>query len=103
MIGLDTDTLLRLTWCWPKASGRWLLPTSQAKPAQWKALQSVHDEAAFAVEDRQTVARAVELFEGSGACGSSDCLVVARHARHGCELTATVDRGLRKLPGVQLM
>ncbi len=31
------------------------------------------------------------------------CLVVAKHARLGCDFAATFDRGLRKLPGVKLL
>ncbi|MBL8331433.1 MAG: hypothetical protein JNJ71_21535 [Rubrivivax sp.] len=38
-----------------------------------------------------------------GSCGFADCLVVAKHARQGCEFTATFDRGMRKLPGVKLL
>jgi hypothetical protein len=30
-------------------------------------------------------------------------LVVAKHARHSCDFTATFDQGMRKLPGVKLL
>jgi predicted nucleic acid-binding protein len=29
--------------------------------------------------------------------------VAARHAAHGCDVTATFDRRMRKLPGVQVL
>ena len=74
----------------------------QDKAAQLMALRSVLGEIAFAFEDRNAVARAVTLFEGS-ACGFSDCLVAAKHAQHGCEFTATFDRAMRKLPNVRIL
>jgi predicted nucleic-acid-binding protein len=60
------------------------------------------EETALAFEDREGVAAALGLFE-SGSCGFADCLVVANHARQGCEFTATFERGLRKLPAVQVL
>ena len=59
-------------------------------------------ETAFAFEDREAVAAARTPFE-AGSCGFADCLVVAKHARQGCDFTATFDRGLRKLPGVKVL
>jgi predicted nucleic-acid-binding protein len=75
---------------------------SQDKAAQLMALRSLLDEVAFAFEDRDAVVRAVTLFEQS-ACGFSDCLVAAKHARHGCEFTATFDRAMRNLPGIKVL
>ena len=46
--------------------------------------------------------QAVEMFEHS-ELGFSDCLVAAKHARRGCDFTATFDRGMRKLPGVRVI
>lgn len=60
------------------------------------------DETAFAFEDRDAVADAAALFEHS-ACGFSDCLIAAKHARLGCSFTATFDRSMRKLPCVKLL
>ena len=74
----------------------------QDKQAQRMAVRSVLDETAFAFEDRDAVAGALSLFE-SGSCGFADCLVVAKHARQGCNFTATFDRGMRKLPGVKVL
>ena len=70
--------------------------------AQLIAIRSLLDEIAFAFEDREAVRQAVEMF-GEGNCGFSDCLVTVKHARHGCDFTATFDRGMRKLPGVELL
>jgi predicted nucleic-acid-binding protein len=72
----------------------------QDKAAQITALHSLLEETAFAFEDRAAVEHAVALFE-QGACGFSDCLVVAKHAR--CEFTATFDRAMRKLPRVKVL
>lgn len=49
---------------------------------------------AFAFEDRDVVAGALSLFE-AGSCGFANCLVVANHARHSCDFTATFDQGMR--------
>ena len=73
----------------------------QDKDAQLRAVRSLLDETAFAFEDREAVAGALSLFE-SGSCGFADCLVVSKHARQGCDFTATFDRGMRKVPGVKV-
>lgn len=74
----------------------------QDKAAQLMAVRSLLDEPAFAFEDRKMVEQAVALFEEAGG-GLADCLVVARHAGEGCHFTATLDRGMRKLPGVRVL
>jgi predicted nucleic-acid-binding protein len=131
MIGIDTNILLRL-WLNddPVQSKRidkllaehgglpgsllvtdvvlveavWTLKSAfeQEKHAQLIAVRSLLEETAFAFEDREAVAAALTLFE-SGSCGFADCLVVAKHARQGCDFTATFDRGMRKLPGVKVL
>ena len=85
------------------AEALWTLRAAydQDKAAQMTAVRSLLQETAFAFEDREAVLQAVELFERC-SCGFSDCLVVAKHARHGCDFTATFDRGLRKLPGARV-
>jgi predicted nucleic-acid-binding protein len=65
-------------------------------------VRSLLEETAFAFEDREAVSAALSLFE-SGSCGFADCLVVAKHARRGCDLTATLDRGMCKLLGVKAL
>ncbi len=131
MIGIDTSILLRLWLDDDRAQSRridalldewggapesllvtdvvlaeavWTLHAAfdQGKAAQLTAVRSLLDESAFAFEDRDVVKQATELFE-HGSCGFSDCLLCAKHARHGCEFTATCDRGLRKLPGVHVL
>jgi predicted nucleic-acid-binding protein len=131
MIGIDTNILLRL-WLNddPAQSKRidqllaehgslpgsllvtdvvlveavWTLRSAfeQDKHAQLIAVRSLLEETAFAFEDREAVAAALTLFE-SGLCGFADCLVVAKHARQGCDFTATFDRGMRKLLGVKVL
>ena len=131
MIGIDTNILLRL-WLnddpaqnkridalLAEHGGRpesllvtdvvlveaiWTLRSAYAqdKAAQLLAVRSILEETAFAFEDRDSVASAAVLFE-QGTCGFSDCLVVARHAQRGCEFTATLDRGMRKLPAVRVI
>ena len=65
-------------------------------------MRSLLEETAFAFEDREAIATALSLFE-AGSCGFADCLVVAKHARQGCDFTATFDQAMRKLPGVRLL
>ena len=57
---------------------------------------------AFSFENLDAVNQAADMVE-HGNCGFSDCLVVAKHSRQGCDFTATFDRGMRKLPGVKLL
>jgi predicted nucleic-acid-binding protein len=131
MIGIDTNILLRL-WLDddPVQSKRidqllaehggspgsllvtdvvlveavWTLKSAfaQDKHAQALAVRSLLEETAFAFEEREAVAAALALFE-AGSCGFADCLVVAKHARQGCDFTATFDRNMRKLPGVKVL
>ena len=93
---LVTDVIL--------AEAIWTLKAAfeQDKRAQLIAVRSLLEETAFAFEDREAVAAALSLF-GAGSCGFADCLVVAKHARQGCDFTATFDRGMRKLPGVKVL
>jgi len=86
------------------AEAVWTLRSAfdQDKAAQLLAVRSLLHEVAFAFEDREAVHQATVMFE-QGQCGFSDCLVVARHARQGCDFTATFDRGMRKLPGVKVL
>jgi predicted nucleic-acid-binding protein len=86
------------------AQAVWTLKSAfdQDRHAQSIAVRSLLEETAFALEDREAVAAALCLFE-AGSCGFADCLVVAKHARQGCEFTATFDRGMRKLPGVKVL
>ncbi len=131
MIGIDTNILLRLWLNDDPAQNKridallaahggmpgsllvtdvvlaeavWTLKSAfeQDKHAQLIAVRSLLEETAFAFEDREAVAAALTLFE-TGSCGFADCLVVAKHARQGCEFTATFDRGMRKLPGVKVL
>ncbi len=131
MIGLDTNILLRLWLNDDQAQNRrldallaehgstpgsllisdvvlaealWTLRSAYAqdKSAQLLAVRSLLEEAAFAFEDREVVVLAASMFENS-ACGFVDCLVAARHARLGCDFTATFDRRMRKLPGVRVI
>lgn len=92
------------TSCCVLAEAVWTLRSAfeQDKVAQLLALKSLLDETAFAFEDREAIVQAVALFE-SGSCGFADCWVVAKHGRHGCDFTATFDRGMRKLPGFKIL
>jgi predicted nucleic-acid-binding protein len=131
MIGIDTNILLRLWLNDDPAQNKridalleahggtpgsllvtdvvlveavWTLKSAfeQDKRAQLVAVRSLLEETAFAFEDREAVAAVLGLFQAS-ACGFAACLVVAKHARQGCDVTATLDRGIRKLPGVKLI
>jgi predicted nucleic-acid-binding protein len=86
------------------AEAVWTLRSAfdQDKAGQLIAVRSLLYETAFAFDDREAVIQAVEMFE-RGNCGFSDCLIVAKHARRGCDSTATFDRGMRKLPGTRIL
>ena len=131
MIGIDTNILLRLWLNDDPAQNRridallavhgstpgsllvtdvvlaeavWTLRSAfdQDQDAVALAVRSILDESAFAFEDREAVNKALVLYQ-AGSCGFADCLVVAKHARHGCDFTVTFDRGMRKLPGVKVL
>jgi predicted nucleic-acid-binding protein len=131
MIGIDTNILLRLWLNDDPAQNKridallaehggtpgsllvtdvvlaeavWTLRSAfdQDKAARLIAVRSLLNETAFSFEDRDAVNQAADMFE-QGTCGLSDCLVVAKHTRHGCDFTATFDRGMRKLPRVKLL
>jgi predicted nucleic-acid-binding protein len=86
------------------AEAMWTLRSAfnQDKAALLIAVRSLLEETAFAFENREAVAQALQLFE-QASCGFSDCLAVAKHSRQGCDFTATFDRGMRKLPAVKLL
>ena len=86
------------------AEAVWTLRSAfdQGRAEQLLAIRSLLIETAFTFEDRDAVTQAAAMFE-HGNCGFSDCLVAAKHARHGCDFTATFDRGMRKLPRVKLL
>lgn len=125
MIGIDTNILLRLWLNDDPAQNKrtdsllaahggmpasllvtdvvlaeavWTLKSAfeQDKHAQSPAVRNRLEETTCAFEDRDTVLAALSLFE-AGSCGFADCLIVAKHARQGCDFTATCDRGMRKL------
>lgn len=131
MIGIDTNILLRLWLNDDPAQNKrtdellaahggmpgsllvtdvvlakavWTLKAAfeQDRHGQLIAIRSLLEETAFAFEDREAVAAALILFE-TGSCGFADCLIVAKHAREGCDFTATSDRGMRKLPRVKVL
>ena len=131
MIGIDTNILLRLWLNDDPAQNKridallaehgsapgsllvtdvvlaeavWTLRSAfdQDKTAQLLAVRSLQEETAFAFEDREAVDRAVTLF-AEGSCGFSDCLIIAKHTRLGCDFTATFDRGMRKLPNIKVL
>ena len=131
MIGIDTNILLRLWLNDDPAQNKridsllaehgstpgsllvtdvvlaqavWTLRSAfdQDKAGQLIAVRSLLHETAFAFDDREAVIQAAELFE-QGHCSFPDCLIVAKHARQGCDFTATFDRGMRKLPGAKIL
>ena len=86
------------------AEAVWTLKSAfdQDQQAQLVAIRRLMKETAFAFEDHEAVAAALTLFE-AGSCGFADCLVIAEHTRQGCNFTATLDRRMRKLPGVKVL
>lgn len=81
----------------------WVLRTRYAIDARALAgaLQALLDNVTIAWQSRDAVSLAVEWLEAGVATDFPDCLVVALAHRHGCESTATFDRGMEGLPGVR--
>ena len=75
---------------------------SQGKADQLNAVRCLLDESAFALESRDAVATALALCSRS-SCSFTDCLIAAKYAGLGCEFTATSDKRMGKLDGVQLV
>lgn len=56
----------------------------------------------FRFENREVVSLAARHFSDSTA-DFSDCLIAAKNASLGCEVTATFDHAMAKLPSVELL
>ena len=56
----------------------------------------------FGFENRRVVTLAAQWY-GSSAADFSDCLIAAKNTALGCELTVSFDRGMKALPGVELL
>lgn len=54
----------------------------------------------FRFENRDFLTKALSLYENSSA-DFSDCLIVAKNSGAGCDYTATFDRAMEGLAGVQ--
>jgi len=67
-----------------------------------RALRALLGNATLSWQSRAAVAQALQLFE-QGGTDFADCLIVALGDAHGCEATATFDRGMQSLPGVRVM
>ncbi len=65
------------------------------------ALHALLGNATIAWQSRGAVSQALQWFEQQPAIDFADSLVVALAHAHGCEATATFDRGMRSLPGVR--
>ncbi len=67
-----------------------------------RAFRALLDNATLAWQSHAAVTQALQLYEQGGA-DFPDCLIVSLGSQHGCEATATFDRGMRSLPGVRVM
>ncbi len=67
-----------------------------------RVLRALVDNATLAWQSRAAAIDALRLFEVGGV-DFPGCLVVALAQAHGCEATATFDRGMRALPQVRLL
>ena len=56
----------------------------------------------FGFENRQVVTLAAQWY-GSTAADFSDCLIAAKNSALGCDLTVSLDRGMKGLPDVELL
>jgi len=66
------------------------------------AIDALLGNAAYTVDTREAVAYALAAFR-TGNFDFSDCLIVARCAHAGCAITATLDKGMRKLSGAKVI
>lgn len=66
-------------------------------------LRALLGNATIAWQSPPAVALALQLFDAQSGVDFPDCLVVALAQTHGCEATATFDRGMQALPSVRLM
>lgn len=66
------------------------------------AIESLLDNDAFGFEDRDRLGQALGLCKAQG-CDFADTMIALKNAAAGCERTATFDKAMRGLPGVQLI
>ena len=66
------------------------------------AIESLLDSDAFAFEDRDRLSHALGLCKAQ-RCDFADTMIALKNAAAGCEHTATFDKAMRGLPGVQLI
>ena len=66
------------------------------------AIESLLDSDAFAFEDRERLGHTLGLCKAQG-CDFADTMIALKNAAAGCEHTATFDKAMRGLPGVQLI
>ena len=66
------------------------------------AFRALLGNATLAWQSQDAVAEALQLYE-RGSVDFADCLIVALARSHGCEATATFDRGMHSLPAVRLI
>jgi predicted nucleic-acid-binding protein len=63
------------------------------------AVEALLGNAAYVVDGKEAGAAALADFRSTKA-DFSDCLIVARNTRAGCEYTVTLDKAMKRLPGV---
>ncbi|MCS6786227.1 MAG: type II toxin-antitoxin system VapC family toxin [Thiobacillaceae bacterium] len=131
MIGLDTNVLVRLlvddgsaevervrTWIAERAAEghEFHVDTVVLAETVWvldrvygyqrgqiaDALSALLNNAAYAVDARPAVAEALALYR-SGRADFADGLIAVRCRAAGCTQLASMDRAMRKLPGVVLI
>ena len=56
----------------------------------------------FGFENRQVVTQAAHWY-GSTAADFSDCLIAAKNTMLGCDTTVSFDRGMKGLPGLEVL
>ena len=94
-VWVSQTVLVELAWVLSRTYGR-----SRAEVAG--AVRALASNATVALEDSESVAQAMVLYE-SGSADLADCLLAAKAARQGAEFLATFDRGMRSLPGVRVL
>jgi predicted nucleic-acid-binding protein len=83
----------------------WVLRSRYAQPSSTiaLALRALLGNATLAWQSREAAVQALRLYDADPGADFADCLIVALAGAHGCEATATFDRGMRALPAVRVM
>ena len=94
-IWVSDTVLVKLVWTLARAYSR-------DRTDIVKALRSLSSHATVVLESAAAVRDAIDAFE-RGRADFADCLLAMKAQSAGCDEVATLDRGMKGLPGVRLL